>query len=51
MSNISTATYIKKLVKIIYAKEKQIEEMKREGQKGYPRHTEESIDQHIKTQL
>lgn len=30
MANISTATYIKKLVKIIYEKEKEIEELKKD---------------------
>jgi hypothetical protein len=29
MSNISSATYIKKLVKMIYEKERQMEELKR----------------------
>jgi chromosome segregation ATPase len=50
MSNISTATYIKKLVKIIYEKEKQIELLKRTIRTHH--HTEQPhIDPHIRNEL
>lgn len=50
MSNISTATYIKKLVKIIYEKEKQIELLKRTIRNQH--HTDEQhIDLHIRNEL
>jgi hypothetical protein len=64
MSNISTATYIKKLVKLVYEREKQIENLKKElrdvgnpnsqGEKEkviLKEHANGMIDDHIKSEM
>ena len=63
MSNISTATYIKKLVKMVYEKEKQIECLKKElkaqsvdvpcvrERKVLREHKNSMVEDHLKTEV